>query len=103
MTCGAFSWKGRIQHATLGNGLALVRFEAAEHGVSVKLETVTPAGGAGTSFFGPNIRYLTRVSSYICVDTKLDPDPDLAPFGINIQALTRRKSCRFKSRIFRTP
>ncbi|KAJ7600732.1 hypothetical protein C8J56DRAFT_911137 [Mycena floridula] len=78
LTCGSLGC-GRQQFGGVGgNGHGLSHFETTGHGVSVKLGTITPEGGAD-------------LYCYICNDATLDPELSrhLAVFGINVQTQTK--------------
>ncbi|KAF8877415.1 hypothetical protein BD779DRAFT_1557507 [Infundibulicybe gibba] len=78
LTCGSLGC-GRQQFGGLsGNSHGLAHYEATGHGVSVKLGTITPEGGAD-------------IYCYVCNDAKVDPEVSshLATFGINVQTLSK--------------
>ncbi|TFK33774.1 ubiquitinyl hydrolase [Crucibulum laeve] len=78
MICGSLGC-GRQQFGGVsGNSHGLAHYESTGHGVSVKLGTITPEGGAD-------------IYCYKCNDAKQDPAvaQHLATFGINVQTLTK--------------
>ncbi|KAL4263101.1 Ubiquitin carboxyl-terminal hydrolase [Pleurotus pulmonarius] len=78
LTCGSLGC-GRQQLGGLaGNSHALAHYQSSGHGVSVKLGTITPEGGADIYCYG-------------CDESRQDPDlsQHLATFGINVRTLKK--------------
>ncbi|KAG5220765.1 ubiquitinyl hydrolase [Salix suchowensis] len=79
------------------NGHALAHYQSTGHGVSVKLGTITPEGGAGLfcchSLPNPVLKLIIilDIYCYSCDESKQDPNlsQHLATFGINVQTLKK--------------
>lgn len=98
MTCGSLGCGRKLYGGIGGNGHGLEHYQQSGHPVSVKLGTITPEGGAGTSNLPtPKARRPNPspckpdVFCYLCDDSKQDPDlsSHLSTFGINLQTLTK--------------